>query len=413
VCGRRSSSTPRALSIPHWGRRCGRPCPWHKSSAVRHPQHHPLPLYQPQQRVVPSFSLPVEIGTSLPSPSVLCFEIALPELAYGSIWLVSAGGDGDPHHLSPLAAYAFGTADAVLHDPGISPRILDLVTLFRYREAAAPEQAIERSIRLARDGWRVVHLVNGSTTASKYSTRLAEHGIPLRIASSTGEPVGGETPIGLLLLRQPVPVGGSEAGTMVMLFALSRCSWRQTRSEADVPMKGSMSQASFEFDREASPLGATGLGQLTAVSAAPAIATRSITSSASGCAICRSPRRNCCEVHGVWQRWGIFASKPSPQSRGKVDKVSLLLPSVVLNGGVDEAIEPRRDDYAGPFVRQPRRWRGPLTPAGGGLAGLPRRQGGWWRNRHSATHEPNLAYVSMLKGSARGQVTLSARSQLG
>jgi hypothetical protein len=168
-------------------------------------------------------------------------EIALPELAYGSIWLVSAGGDGDPHHLSPLAAYALGTADAVLHDPGISPRVLDLVTPPRYREAAAPEQAIERSIKLARDGWRVVHLVNGSTTTSKYSTRLAEHGIPLRIASSTGGPVGGEAPIGLLLVRQPVPVGGREAGTMVTLFAAEQSQPATDPQRRQPPLSFSMS----------------------------------------------------------------------------------------------------------------------------------------------------------------------------
>lgn len=168
-------------------------------------------------------------------------EIALPELAYGSIWLVSAEGDDDPHHLSPLAAYALGTADAVLHDPGISSRVLDLITPPRYREAAAPEQAIERSIKLARDGWRVVHLVNGSTTTSKYSPRLAEHGIQLRIASNTGEPVGGETPIGLLLLRQPVPVGGSLAGTMIMLFAAEQSQPATDPQRRQPPLSFSMS----------------------------------------------------------------------------------------------------------------------------------------------------------------------------
>ena len=43
-------------------------------------------------------------------------EMGLPELAYGSVWLVSAG-DRDPRHLSPLAVHSLGTADAVIHDP--------------------------------------------------------------------------------------------------------------------------------------------------------------------------------------------------------------------------------------------------------------------------------------------------------
>jgi hypothetical protein len=148
------------------------------------------------------------------------------------------------------------------------------------------------------------------------------------------------------------------------------------------------------------------------------IATRSITPPASGCAICRSPRRSCCGVPSVRQRWGILASKPSPQSRGKVDKVSLLLPSIVLNAGFDEAIEQRRDDYAGPLVRQKRRWRGSLTPGGRWSRRFPRSQGDRWRNRHSATHEPNAAYVGLLRvisgcarPSAARQVNLKKRTR--
>ena len=71
----------------------------------------------------------------------------MPVLHYGSIWLVGAD-DGDPRHLSPLAVHALGTADAVIHDPGISEEILGLVKPPRSREPAAPHQAIERSIKL-------------------------------------------------------------------------------------------------------------------------------------------------------------------------------------------------------------------------------------------------------------------------
>src|SRR6516165_2579140 len=87
-------------------------------------------------------------------------ESGLPEFANGTVWLVSAG-DGDRHHLSPLAAHALGTADAVIADPSVAQEILDLVKPPRYREAAVADRAIKRSIKLAQDGWRVVRLVEG------------------------------------------------------------------------------------------------------------------------------------------------------------------------------------------------------------------------------------------------------------
>ena len=55
----------------------------------------------------------------------------LPELPYGSVWLVGAG-DGDLCHLSQLAVHTFGTADAVIHDPGIPQQMLDSVVPRRY-----------------------------------------------------------------------------------------------------------------------------------------------------------------------------------------------------------------------------------------------------------------------------------------
>jgi len=92
------------------------------------------------------------------SPKVPSPQIVMPEFSYGTVWLVGAG-DGDPHRLPAPALQALATADAVIHDPAIPQLILDLVQSPRYREAAAPGQGTERSIKLAEDGWRVVRLV--------------------------------------------------------------------------------------------------------------------------------------------------------------------------------------------------------------------------------------------------------------
>jgi siroheme synthase len=145
----------------------------------------------------------------------------LPKLAYGSVRLVSAG-DGDPSHLSPLSAHALRTADAMIHDPTIPQKILYLVNPPGYREAAAPERAIERSIKLAQNGWRVVHLVEGNAMerAIKSAASFTQDNIPLHVAPDADEPLIGETQIGFLLVHKPQTAGRTETGALVVLIAV-------------------------------------------------------------------------------------------------------------------------------------------------------------------------------------------------
>jgi siroheme synthase len=139
----------------------------------------------------------------------------LPEFAYGAVWLVGAS-DVDARYLSPLAVHALRTADAVIHEPGLSPQILNLVAPLRYRETAAPSRAIERAITLAQDGCRVAYLVAGNAMerAIECGTRFAERNIPFRIAPTAGEVSPNKAPIGLLLVRKLRPVGGTETGPL-------------------------------------------------------------------------------------------------------------------------------------------------------------------------------------------------------
>ena len=151
-------------------------------------------------------------------------KLGLPKLLYGSVWLVGAG-NGDPRHLSPLAAHALGTADAVIHDPEISEVILGLVKPSHYREAAAPLRAIKRVIKLTQDGWRVVHLVEGNAVerAIESTIGFAEHDIPFRIVPNAGEPIDGEVPLGLLLVRNPVSFGRADPrSSFVLLVATAQ-----------------------------------------------------------------------------------------------------------------------------------------------------------------------------------------------
>ena len=163
----------------------------------------------------------------------------MPELAFGSVWLVTTAG-GDLRKLPPMSVHALETADAVIHSPEIPREILDLVKPPRYCELATPARAIARSVKLAGDGWRVVHLVDGDAApANECATRLAEQGIPFRIASSIGEPAGDA--IGLLLVRQSLSVGGSETGTTVMLVAAAQSQTPTDCERRQPPLSFSMS----------------------------------------------------------------------------------------------------------------------------------------------------------------------------
>jgi hypothetical protein len=143
-------------------------------------------------------------------------ERRLPAIVPGAVWLVGAG-DGDPRHLSPLGAYALSIADAVIHDLGIDTRILALAEPPRYREAAEPQRAVKRVAKLAEDGWRVVHLVEGNAMerAIEAAKSVIDRHIPYRIVPSCSEPGTEET----LFQACPVPrPGDDEPQTTLVLL---------------------------------------------------------------------------------------------------------------------------------------------------------------------------------------------------
>jgi siroheme synthase len=139
--------------------------------------------------------------------------------------------------------HVLGTADVVIHDPAIPQKILDLVKPPRYREAAAPGRAIERSIKLAQDGWRVAHIVKGDAMerAIDCATSFAEQNIPFRIAPTADEPLIGEAPIGLLLVRKPLKIGCIETGTLVVLMATPQSETSMNAERRQPPLSYSMS----------------------------------------------------------------------------------------------------------------------------------------------------------------------------
>jgi siroheme synthase len=143
-------------------------------------------------------------------------------LPYGSVCLIGVG-DSDHQNLSPLAVQALGAAEAIIHDPGVCQTILDLTKPSGYREAATPHRAIDRLIKLAGDGWRVVHLVedNAMERSVESSIRCAEHNIPFCILPNTGESIGAEAPLGFLLVRQTLLVGRANPRSTLVVLAAS------------------------------------------------------------------------------------------------------------------------------------------------------------------------------------------------
>ena len=139
---------------------------------------------------------------------------------YGSVCLIEAD-DGNQRHLTPIAVRALASADAVIHDTGICKAIIDLVKPPQYLEAVGPEGAIERSIKLARDRWRVAHLVEGNLTrrAVECAIKYAEQCIPFCIMSNTYSPIADDGPLVLLLMHKLVSRGIGEPRSLLAPLA--------------------------------------------------------------------------------------------------------------------------------------------------------------------------------------------------
>jgi uroporphyrin-III C-methyltransferase len=132
---------------------------------------------------------------------------ALPELAPGSVWLVGAG-PGDPGLLSWLAVHALRSADAVLHDRGIAPAVLELVGAASLEAVEGGRAALDRAIGLARDGWRVVRLLEGDPLSRRdgvvAALVLAEADIGFRIVPGITAGVAGLSYAGVPVTHREV-----------------------------------------------------------------------------------------------------------------------------------------------------------------------------------------------------------------
>lgn len=126
-----------------------------------------------------------------------------PTFTPGHVWLVGAG-PGDPGLLTLLALHALRSADIVVYDALVDPRIVALA-----RDGAALEHAGKRGgkpspsqpdisrrlVELAQQGKRVLRLKGGDPfvfgRGAEEASLLAEHGIPFRVVPGITAGVGG------------------------------------------------------------------------------------------------------------------------------------------------------------------------------------------------------------------------------
>jgi uroporphyrin-III C-methyltransferase len=143
-------------------------------------------------------------------------RLDLPELKPGSVWLVGAG-PGDPGLLSVLALHALETADSIVCDALVDPRILALArpgTMIEDagkrggRPSARQPDISARLIALAREGRRVLRLKGGDPCVfgrgGEEALALAAAGIPFRIVPGITAAVGGLAYAGIPLTHRGI-----------------------------------------------------------------------------------------------------------------------------------------------------------------------------------------------------------------
>lgn len=116
-----------------------------------------------------------------------------PDMAPGEVWLVGAG-PGDPRLLTVMAIHALRSADTIIHDALVDPRILRLARAdaevhFAGKRGGRPSphqrDINERIVAEARRGRRVLRLKGGDPfvfgRGGEEAHALAREGIPFRI----------------------------------------------------------------------------------------------------------------------------------------------------------------------------------------------------------------------------------------
>ncbi len=141
---------------------------------------------------------------------------ALPEFAPGSVWLIGAG-PGDPGLLTLLALHAIRSADVIIYDALVDPRILQTAKpgaeiVFAGKRGGRPSQRqpdiTATAIELARGGKRVARLKGGDPfvfgRGGEEAQAFVAAGVPFRIVPGITAGIGGLAYAGIPLTHRGV-----------------------------------------------------------------------------------------------------------------------------------------------------------------------------------------------------------------
>ncbi len=139
---------------------------------------------------------------------------ALPEFAPGSVWLIGAG-PGDPGLLTLLALHAIRSADAVIYDALVDPRIVQAAKpgaeiVFAGKRGGRPSQRqpdiTAVAIALAKAGKRVARLKGGDPfvfgRGGEEAQAFVAAGIPFRVVPGITAGIGGLAYAGIPLTHR-------------------------------------------------------------------------------------------------------------------------------------------------------------------------------------------------------------------
>lgn len=133
----------------------------------------------------------------------------LPVFRPGEVWLVGAG-PGDPRHLTLEAVAALASADAVVHDALVDPRVMSLARpeaerVFAGKRGGKPSAVqadiAARLVELARAGRRVVRLKGGDPfmfgRGGEEVEALLAHGLSCRVVPGVTSGLAGLAAAGI------------------------------------------------------------------------------------------------------------------------------------------------------------------------------------------------------------------------